>query len=336
MSIAARRSHHCTSCYHGLFSCLLVFVCLSAFSQSVCGSALASSGEHEEAALVTFFNHTFSRREFTSLQQQTDSLFSDGKWVNAYSIHGYKPMYYHQCIWTHQFLLKYILNDCYESEAHRGYRWYWKPSKKNLKGWYPDAMCKMINGRNIMFVGDSLNEQMFYVLMSSMMAHVLIPKDQHNNTQYIDAKRKEVVDRCENFCPYNAATCNGPVKVECGDLPSFHVSFQRDDHLRLYEESEQKKTLSPWIRALESNDIDLLILNTGSHYLPNEETLRNVNESLTYIETHPKYKDKVSIVYRDTSPGHPNCKDSFRTLPLLEPMDTTFMEKEKPHYHLGH
>lgn len=285
---------------------------------------------------IQFFGSSFNLDEWKKVQHQLDILFSEGSWVNAYSIEHFKPMYYHQCLWVTPFLLKYVLNDCYESEVHRGYRWYWKPQHHHLKAWSPETMCRLANGRNIMFAGDSLNEQMFYILLSSMMSHIMIPMEQVNNTDFINAKRKEVVDRCENFCPYGSPRCNGPVRMDCGNFPSFEVSFYRDDHLKLYSD-DAKTAFNPWMRAIETNNISLLVLSTGSHFLSTPETIANINESIFYIKNHIDTKriaaHKVSMVYRNTAPGHPHCKDYFRSAPLSVAMNTSVMAAEKPHYH---
>lgn len=94
-----------------------------------------------------------------------------------------------------------------------------------------------MNGRNIMIVGDSLQEEMYFSLLSALRA-TFLAKNLSNNASEIDGLRKFTRDRCDNYCVAKEKeheTCKSPERIDCGpSLPSFTINFARTDSLSLF------------------------------------------------------------------------------------------------------
>lgn len=279
----------------------------------------------------TFFDRK-DPQKFEELKDLVDNLLTTGNWVNAWKVPHFKPLYALPCI----NVKGYTRDLCFSSLANQGYRWIWKPQLIDDRGaltisslspsetnsihkhWLwsykleTSEMCRIMKGRNLMFVGDSLNEENFWVLLSSLWSHYIL-KPHHNSTMN-KLFREQQLMQCESYCPDVAPSCEGPLTIDCGDaLPPFNISFTSESHLQLFESNGV--SLERWARKIVENNVSLLIMNTGAHYIPDEELLHNINESLSYVRSsHPT----VDIIYRSTSPGHNNCGDTFKSDPMLE------------------
>jgi len=115
----------------------------------------------------------------------------------------------------------------------------------------------------------------------------------------------EVYNYCDRICQYGT-TCL-PVSVSCGSFaPAFKVSFIVDNFL-----SNSKE----WVSHVESENVSLLFLNTGAHFVEDEKFLENVNTTLTSL--HKFAPLNLGVVYRNTPPGHYNCQLSRNHPPAL-------------------
>jgi hypothetical protein len=91
---------------------------------------------------------------------------------------------------------------------------------------------------------------------------------------------------------------------------SYHSSFNISD-------AAIQSQLDFWVHAIETNNISLLILNTGPHYTNgrNELFVSVLNATLTYIfQRYPT----ISVIFRNSAHGHPNCEKQFQAAPLTE------------------
>jgi hypothetical protein len=195
---------------------------------------------------VNFFGRQYSWQEWDAQRDYLHNLLTHGSWVNAWDTEeDYKPLYNHFCIWSvNTFLLKYITNQCLDAPGMRGDKYLWKSSLlgRPVAPWSPERLCKIMNGRNLLFVGDSLQEEMFYVAISAMSRSLLVPVDQHTNETYIEDLRSEVVNKCDNLCHnFVLTSCEGPVKVHCGRYPSFNISFLKVLYMSPPDDAENKE-----------------------------------------------------------------------------------------------
>lgn len=105
-----------------------------------------------------------------------------------------------------------------------------------------------MNGKNIMIVGDSLQEEMFFSFLSALRATFLVHRNctassninvsVHNSSCNVDEKRSFTRSRCDNYCvskDKEHEACKHPETIDCGPFaPSFTISFARTDSLSLF------------------------------------------------------------------------------------------------------
>lgn len=155
-----------------------------------------------------------------------------------------------------------------------------------------------MNGRNIMFVGDSISMQLAISLMNVIM--------QETPGQPCNASESYYIKH--------------PVSCSNTSYEDFIVYAYRNDRISLtpFILLEEKANFYeyPWIPGIAKDNIALLILNRGLHYEDDNKLLRGVNSTLSYLtEYHPE----LSIIWRNTVHGHYNVKNSFRNPPLRTP-----------------
>jgi hypothetical protein len=145
---------------------------------------------------------------------------------------------------------------------------------------------------HILIVGDSVSE----LLAPSLRNMFLL-----GNNQSCPSKTGEVV-------------CHGQVRVD----------FIRNDWLTVTDkikivENEHERHEFPWVPLLreKGNEYSILILNRGAHYVSDEDLLRDLNETLTYITTNFPH---LGILWRNTPQGDHGWKSHFFSPPLKEPL----------------
>lgn len=174
---------------------------------------------------------------------------------------------------------------------HYHYHWYVDNSKCNKKfnRWSFDEMCLLLANESVMMVGDSLQEEFYFSLLSSVW-------------KYNDP-----------------ATCNpSPIEtIKCGGISStsdsFKVSFIRNDYLSLT--TTNTDTEHEWITKLDLYKTTILILNKGAHYKNDDEMISNLKITLSYVQNNYPH---IQIFYRSTVPGHLNYQQYFNSFPIKE------------------
>ncbi len=86
----------------------------------------------------------------------------------------------------------------------------------------------------------------------------------------------------------------------------------------------------PWITALKTHNISILILNRGAHFVDNATLVREVKETLQYVRTNFPH---ISIIWRNTPPGHSYVYGSFFHAPLTTPPDNKYFEDTDAKFH---
>lgn len=298
----------------------LVFISISLFPRKI------DSISSETSDYITFFGKNYSWHEWNAERDYLHNLLTHGSWVDAWEAEvDYAPLYNHFCFWSvNNYLLKYTSKQCLDSPGMQGTRYIWKSSLlgRTVAPWSLERMCKIMNGRNLLLIGDSLQEEIFYAAISAISRSILVPFDQQLNETYIQDKRSEVINRCDQLCSdYALTTCEGPVTVECGNYPSFQISNLRVLYLSPPGDTKNKKESvklqdsDDWLDRIAKFNASLIFMNTGAHHVDTPKILQNLNISLNAI--YEKYPD-VSIIYRNTPPGHPECDKTFHSPPIVE------------------
>ena len=326
---------------------------------------------------VRFLSSRHSRASWARLQAELDDLYSAGKWIHpnlsSPSSSSLSPAwgrsnYDRSCSLSQRF----TRGDCVASLGFRGYRWRWQPSAPDdapIESWSPSVMCKLASGRDILFLGDSLNEQLYLTWVSFAWAQLPVSKTETADS--IAARRRDLDKRCHNYCPNWALDCEGPAEVKCPHgLPPYRLHFKWSKHLHIItpdsasssstsssssfsssphhapvpeqDQDQVRRSRGPvvwsesrvcWTRTLRDKNISILILNAGAHYMETPLLVRNVEAALNYTFTH---HPNMSVVFRSTTAGHAHCDKTFHSPPLSGPQQdksTALLQEPYLRYH---
>jgi hypothetical protein len=98
-----------------------------------------------------------------------DDLYN-GSCIDSYQVDKFEPLLSKPCFFEHPAILKYIGEDCKGSNPNVGNYYTWKPHRDDFVPWDPSQMCHMANGRNIMFVSDSPQQEFYFAFVSAQFA----------------------------------------------------------------------------------------------------------------------------------------------------------------------
>jgi hypothetical protein len=158
-------------------------------------------------------------------------------------------------------------------------------------------MCSLSAGRSIMFVGDSITEEFYFTFMSAMRIESCAPSFQR------------------------MITCNGG---------AFGISNVRNDRLSLTLESVvDAEHEQMWVSRLASENVSLLVLNRGAHYVEDAVLLAELTATLGYLRQNFPH---ISVVYRNTPLGHIDSVNTFLAEPLLVPDSVLRPDPDFFHY----
>lgn len=232
---------------------------------------------------IQFFNSFLPLKEFQQLESEIHCLLRHGSWVRDLPYERKSTSCHIEPFSTY--------NRCSNASQSEGnlYQWHSNPNcAQKLLPFSRDHFCNILNGRNILVVGDSISEEMFFTIFTAMDAecHHAICEDKIPS-QVLGIRNDRLSLLLENAtgeCP-NRAPLNF---IEC-----------------------------PFAKYIIEKNISILIINRGAHYEDNEKTIADINETLAYITAlYPS----LSIIYRNTPYGHLNNSiDAFFSPPLLNP-----------------
>ena len=283
-------------------STILFFILLPALLYREQWSIVTSRPSNRIDASIKFMGQTYALNNWIERKRGINTLLGRGKWIDAWNVQGYEVPYSDPCIE----ILKYKYGNCYSSLPNQGRKLFWKPDGGFLKPWSSRTMCEMMKGKNLLVVGDSLSEEFFFSLLSSLWASVLVSRDAQQNSS-ANGFRLKIKHDCENFCYDYYPSCTGPVEILCGELPSFNIGFARTDNLNI--------TDYMWFREIERQNASVLIMNTGAHYDPIEDELKKIDFTYRYLnENYPS----LALIYRTSIAGHDDCDSKFISEPLKE------------------
>ena len=265
---------------------------------------------------TTFLGQKMSWEEFDLRKAKIAEMASNGRWVDSWKrIPHYRPLYTTVC----HSVDPYKYNTCTDSNGMLGFFFSWLPNPPHKYHQFePWNMCRIMNGRNILIVGDSLSEQFMTSFISGMLAHTVQKKASQGD---VDA----LYDRCKAYpCTMRHVFCENTWEIKCGyDYPPFHISFKFTKHLDLrVEKEDMSKDEIPWTTHIGRVNASLVIINTGAH--KHENSSGFLTEGLDLAKK--MYPGNVSYIYRNSVPGHANCSELFSKPPLRR-------EQDLEHYH---
>lgn len=202
-------------------------------------------------------------------------------------------------------------HQCRKSMPDEDYKvalqWYWKPDDKSCPLIVPTRkdFCDALNGRNILVVGDSLNEEVFATIASLTTnswtgGHQLDqePKPSFicNNTIKMMYIRNDYLSALQlkdfHMCPYGDATC-----LTHGSLNYIEI---------------------PWLHHATSGEFQIVILNRGAHYVDDDTLHRQLHALVRVLKKSNLSEKGIQMFYRTTVSGHPNCAQYMK--PSLVPI----------------
>ena len=188
-------------------------------------------------------------------------------------------------------------------------------------------MCTVANGRNILFIGDSLQQVLYFEFVSTALGTTATADGLSNSSDTLTQRLKSA-SRCEILCEWGQS-CRVPVIVDCVDKPSFSMHYERSNHLNGFVENYKLKSDAGAIMSsLVRNNISLILMSTGTHYQKDIELLKNLNASLSLIYEH---YPSMSILFRNTFTGHQNCASTMRSSPLENtPSESERVNRKSP------
>jgi len=215
--------------------------------------------------------------------------------VDARKVHGWKPKYDLPC----SAVFKYTLQACAQTMEVQGVSYAWRPHNHAKHKWHQfdmTGMCKMMQGRNLVLVGDSIQEEFYCALTGAMLSETLVEQqggasgrgsdrgsagDGENrssssvaNNTYLNYDpaslppegqrvRLESLQKCNLLCDNFAAACVSFVEIPCAPahgLPAFNISYHWSTFLDM-----DKGILRAVNRNLQSERESVYVLNTGVH-----------------------------------------------------------------------
>lgn len=235
---------------------------------------------------VSSFDVTYNLtlKELLDIQQDISCITSNGTWIELESAEDV-AIYNHSCT-----DLRYIQGACSQVRQLPGAKFFWKPrcASYEYKKFSKIEMCRMIIDLNILFVGDSLQEEMFITFMSALRNMPGCIVQGHGN----DGKVQESVP-CSNA----------------------NISSLRHDEAWMEGGNEANFSMSNvhWSSLIAEQNISILVINRGAHYKPDSIVLDSLAHTFRTLEArHPH----LLIVYRSTGPAHFDCKNYFDSKPL--------------------
>ena len=190
----------------------------------------------------------------------------------------------------------------------------WKASEKMctqaLVKFDAPHFCRIMHQRvqgNILFVGDSIQHEFAAEFTSALHIELGNLNPQMN------------CRTCYNRCDAQVMHPQYCLKDANSYANYFNLSISRNDHLHTnintdrYSDNETKLNHSPWVQTLKSHNIGLLLMNRGAHFKPTVEVLSELNVTLSEVFI---ISPEISVVWRNTNPGHHDYAEKFFSPPL--------------------
>jgi GDSL/SGNH-like Acyl-Esterase family found in Pmr5 and Cas1p len=175
-------------------------------------------------------------------------------------------------------------------------------AKGNGRGWHDFSkadFCRIMNGRNLMVVGDSLSTEFSISLMNALK------------------QDEQECSVCDHMCEH-------AYEIDCSgsNNRNFRVLDYRNDKLdtttsETVNDNDHNFHGQAWFSAFESSNVSVLVLNRGAHFVETTQLLAEINNTLSIIaESDAKHGKYTQIFWRNTPRGHEEPEQTFRDKPL--------------------
>lgn len=168
-------------------------------------------------------------------------------------------------------------------------------------------MAQLLNSQNILVVGDSISEEFYISLMSSMFAPSVTSVPQGCNV-------------CGHYCrgDYPEWFSHDNIHHSHDNIyqyTTFSARSVRNDAFTILQSVDEQLNFHnlEWFSLIERHNISIVIFNRGAHYEPLDISMRQINHSLsTIFNKFPR----IFVIYRTTAVGHINHVSTFLSDPV--------------------
>eukprot|EP01041_Mallomonas_annulata_P006595 gene6595-13350_t len=225
--------------------------------------------------------------EFLSTKQKKiDDMLLSGNWVLEHNTLPTVaiPDFFNSRRWS--------TGTCANSTNYVNQKYIWKSNnplyKNNL---LKDDVCNVVNGRNILIVGDSISNEFYITFVSAMGA--VYPRT--------NMDKKSLMSTSTVLCP---------------DGANFDITYVQNVYIEVVPKVRCNSTavlFNQWMHLIKEKKISVLLLNRGAHFTADNIVLKELTRTFGYLYS---YRDSLSVIYRDTPRGHPNCMEYFNSTPV--------------------
>jgi hypothetical protein len=247
-----------------------------------------------ESKCSKFIDKFYRDDQWPTVQAHVDCLTHQGSWqtqANAYKPHCFEE----------------LSQSCSQAANNPSLNYAWKVTNCSYRPEPFDvrSLCTMLNGKTIMFVGDSITLQFGTAMLNAVYDHV--PYQCNPDLTFFTTGMYEIK------CPSN--------------IKNFRLQIVRNDRLSLVLRkavntnnfTRQNKFIEfTWLPLINIIQPAILVLNRGAHFENTSVVLDSLREAFSYVyEHHPN----TTVIWRNTPRGVEDHKEEFFNLPLKEPLD---------------
>ena len=228
-----------------------------------------------------------------------------GSWVNiTYDLPPYTPM-----------RGEVQQKTCSDFKQNSTFKtWIWEPEAIHSKGcsfksFEEESYCRLMKNKTVAIIGDSISFDHFLSLSHLLGVPHALPRAMNKDALLISQVcNKEDDNKNNNNNSNNSAGGVG------GDSSSSKLIGKRDFFLHSVK------------KIVRDHFPDVLVLNRGAHYVPNNQLLGHLNNNLFpqlndwQAMCELEHKDCL-LIWRTTVPGHPNCAQFTRPSDSVEEME---------------
>lgn len=223
------------------------------------------------------------------------------------------------------FLATKIYSACGEAKNRIGLNFEWKlPETCILPKFSPSEMCRVMRGRNLMFLGDSLSIHHFETTIQAMGNG----RPLWTNTL---SANNPVVSHTFEFCKNH------------GEIP-FSIHFTKEnwavrgyvplkDYVEPGSEALRWRTSSAFLQQLHDTAGLVLIVNRGAHFFPDRVVTEEFTDFLRFLSAD---LPQALLIFRSSNMAHPNCQQYSEPVasatfePVDEPLNPDWHWKDFP------
>jgi hypothetical protein len=269
----------------------------------------------------TYPNFTMETRQCLDVRQKNIDCFTkNGFWTEESSKDNYYFIPFN--------LRKRAHNELWHLCPFPYRAWVWKsncscndvPIKYK---YYRSDLCEIMNGRNILVVGDSMSNE-FFISFASMFW----PADHRLVRPDLSLIREAIVGQSY----HNAYR----VKIPCDNGRNFTIGWVRNFNLTLNSNINESHYCKgevcsvdvprPWVRTIKNDNISFLIVNRGLHMTFLGYYRSDMRALFQFMRDEYPH---VQVIFRNTPYGHDNCEKYF----VAPPLQKAIPPREGHRYH---